>query len=315
MYIQQNRKTWRWLPLVLSCKNIFDRLKSRLIHEIKQVTDNPQILSGSKLAIFDPHHAFTSSGGAAYDFVENPNAHADQLSGFEFFIPTTARTNPFSQTVIRLPLRTTTGAAKSRIKNDAVGPSKIRQLFDDFINDEIDIALLFLTHISTIEIYEVNDQGTVMCLATAKVVKSSPDAHHMSSMTGTTHRCNVNVTTTASDCVSRSWRVLHASWPNSEAAKLIWNRLGYDVGTKLERHKLLPKVGIAIPLPSSSHNGRLYTYLPLPLSTGFPCHIHGLFALTPDRQHLRNGEETGVVEGDDRSAVVLTYLKSVDLLA
>ncbi|KAA1478276.1 hypothetical protein DENSPDRAFT_741097, partial [Dentipellis sp. KUC8613] len=49
--------------------------------------------------------------------------------------------------------------------------------------------------------------------------------------------------------------------------------------------------------------GLLFTYLPLPLKTGLPAHIHALFALTPDRQHLRNAEEIGLAEGFDRISI------------
>jgi hypothetical protein len=149
----------------------------------------------------------------------------------------------------------------------------------------------------------VNDQGRV-CLARAKVIKSIPD---VSATNATSYQleCSVEVTSIdTSSSTSRSWRIFEATYPDSEAADLVSNRLGYDVGPVLRQEKLLPKVGIAMPLlhqPTAAHSGRLYTYLPLPLSTGFPCHVHGLFALTPDRQHLRNGEETGVVEGVDRS--------------
>jgi hypothetical protein len=203
-------------------------------------------------------------------------------------------------------LRTTAGAAKSLIKKAAVGPCKIRQLFNDFIEEEIGIVLLFLTHVSSIEIYEVDDQGTKL-LASAEL-KRAPDADR----NVTSYRCSTNVTT-ATSSLARSWRVFQASYSDSEAAKLISDRLGYDIGLSLQQHKLTPKVGIAMPIsPHSSPVpvGRLYTYLPLPLTTGFPCHIHGLFALTPDRQHLRNGEETGVVNGIDRSAYTYAFFKS-----
>jgi hypothetical protein len=243
-----------------------------------------------------------------FDFVEQRNKHADQLSGFNFFIPMANRSVLFPKTIIRLPLRTTAGAARSLIKRNSVEPSKIRQLFDDFIKEEIDIVLLFLTHISSIEIYEVDDQG-ITCLASIELVKSPSDSQDANI---TTYRSNVKVTTDILGCVSQSWRVLCASYPASDAATILSERLGYDVDPTLKRQKLVPNIAIAMPLPlpspSSTPNGRLYTYLPLPLSTGFRCHIHGLFALTPDRQHLRNGEETGVVKGDDRSVVFHRFI-------
>lgn len=277
--------------------------------DLKQVTDNPQILSGSTLAIFDPHHAFTSSGGTTIDWVQNPDQYADQLSGFSFFLPPSERKNSFPNTIIRLPLRTAAGAAKSCIKKEIVEPTKMRQLFNDFIKEELSIVLLFLMYVSCIEIYEVDDHGE-KCLAIAQLVKSPPGSDGVSSVDSTTYRCNVDVTADILGSVSQSWRILHATYSDSKAATLLSDRLGYDVGPILKAQKLLPKVGIAIPIPPSSQNdGRLYTYLPLPLSTGFPCHVHGLFALTPDRQHLRNGEETGVVEGVDRSVAFYCIIR------
>src|SRR5207302_963129 len=36
----------------------------------------------------------------------------------------------------------------------------------------------------------------------------------------------------------------------------------------------------------SPFSGRLFTVLPLPISTPFPIHIHGIFGLTRDRRNL-----------------------------
>ncbi|KAF8804890.1 hypothetical protein BYT27DRAFT_7013500, partial [Phlegmacium glaucopus] len=41
-----------------------------------------------------------------------------------------------------------------------------------------------------------------------------------------------------------------------------------------------------------------------PLETGFPVHVHALFALTQSRQHLRNSGETGIVLQADNHVVV-----------
>jgi sacsin len=141
--------------------------------------------------------------------------------------------------------------------------------------------------------------------------KSALDCRELPDMNNATYRCNVEITTENSDPTSQSWRVLHKSYPDSAATTSLSKQLGYDVGKKLQKHKLVPDIAIAMPIvpltSSTAHFGRLYTFLPLPLSTGFPCHIHGLFALTKDRQHLRNGEEKGIVEGsDDRSVFVTT---------
>lgn len=266
------------------------------------MTDNPQIISGSTVAIFDPHHAFTQSGGATFDFIEEQDGYVDQLAGFEFFLPPEARAGPSPGTIIRLPLRTVAGADTSRIKNEPVKVDKMRQLFQDFIDDELAISMLFLTSISSIELWEVDERGRKTCLANAELTKSAFTRDDIADGVRTTYRCNVRVSKSEAVELSQDWRILQASYSDTGAADLLSARLGYDATPTLSSQKLRPEVAVAMPFPifPDHAHGRLYTYLPLPLSTGFPCHIHGLFALTPDRQHLRNGEETGVVEGSDR---------------
>lgn len=179
-------------------------------------------------------------------------------------------------------------------------------MFQSFIEEEISIALLFLTSVSCVEIYEIDDAGTRR-LAKAELAKGSMTQNTAGACATSTYLCDVNVSTGNDTLVSKSWRILSSSYEIGEAAELLSKRLGYDVAPALKKQKLTPDVAFAMPLaPPNQKKGRLYTFLPLPLSTGFPCHVHALFALTPDRQHLRNSEETGLVEGVDRYVFRLT---------
>ncbi|KAI0311764.1 hypothetical protein OF83DRAFT_1068263, partial [Amylostereum chailletii] len=63
---------------------------------------------------------------------------------------------------------------------------------------------------------------------------------------------------------------------------------------------MTPQVGLAAPLDGPSDSGRLFTFLPLPISTGYPCSINGTFALTVDRQHLLNPEEQVAERSHDK---------------
>ncbi|KZP24217.1 hypothetical protein FIBSPDRAFT_1042281 [Athelia psychrophila] len=263
------------------------------------VTDNPQILSDSSLAIFDPHRKFTETGGERFDFVEKSPQYKDQLSGFDFFLKGD-HTKPCRKTIIRLPLRTLAGAMSSRIRGEVVEPSKIRKIFQSFIEEELGIVLLFLNSVTSIKIYEVDDNGTT-CRAEAKALKRHSDvSQELNAESISTYILDVKVTRGGrAEC--QSWRIFNASFPRSNAVKLLSKRLGYDVAIALEKQKLHPNVAFAVPLDLDylkQNKGRLYIYLPLPLSTGFPCHVHALFALAPDRQHLRNSEETGIVGVD-----------------
>ncbi|KZP24220.1 hypothetical protein FIBSPDRAFT_1042284 [Athelia psychrophila] len=263
------------------------------------VTDNPQILSDSSLAIFDPHCNFTKTGGERFDFVEKSSRYEDQLSGFDFFLEGD-HTKPYQKTIIRLPLRTIAGAMISRIKGEVVEPSKIRTIFQSFIEEELGIVLLFLNSVTSIKIYEVDDNGTT-CLAEAKALKRHSEvSQELNVESISTYILDVKFTRgDRAEC--QPWRIFNASFPRIDAAKQLSKRLGYDVAAALKKQKLHPNVAFAVPLDLDylkQNKGRLYIFLPLPMSTGFPCHVHALFSLAPDRQHLRNSEETGIVGVD-----------------
>lgn len=265
------------------------------------MTDNPQILSGSTLAILDPHHDFTSSGGAKFNFTEHVSQYADHLLSFDFFLSRGAQSRAFPGSIIRLPLRKL--KAGSSISAKSVDAREIRQLFEDFIKEELDIELLFLKNVGTIEIHEIDWKGNRVCIAKASVTKAplneTKDEHI------TTFKCTVAVETPTRGKVEKQWRVVYSQFPSDHASTLLATRSpgADDVQGVLAKHKLRPEIGMAFQIPLSNNrredSGRLFTYLPLPIRTGFPAHVHGLFALTQSRQHLANSGEVGLVRGSD----------------
>ncbi|KAJ7471857.1 hypothetical protein FB451DRAFT_1251196 [Mycena latifolia] len=269
------------------------------------VTDNPQVLSGPSLAILDPHHNFTASGGTKFEFAPKAVEYSDQLDAFEFFLPPSARHQHFPGTVIRLPLRKP--GAQSSISSKAVSAAEIRQLFEDFVREEIGISLLFLKNITSVEVHEVDAQGGRRCLAKSSIQKSEVASWTVDNDRHTSFKCTVTVETALLGRVEKTWRIVHSYFPEAYSTSLLSLRLGQDPRPILSKHKLLSEMAIAIPmsiLKSTSEGGRLFTYLPLPLQTGFPAHIHGLFALTPSRQNLNNGGEIGIVRGSEDSVLV-----------
>ncbi|KAG7085716.1 hypothetical protein E1B28_003260 [Marasmius oreades] len=99
-----------------------------------------------------------------------------------------------------------------------------------------------------------------------------------------------------------SWLILSGDFSSQAASATLSKRIGFDVTKALYNNKLLPKMALAIQSgPTRVYDrGRLFTFLPLPISTAFPLHVHGLFSLTQSRQNLRNvGEKKGVAEGSN----------------
>ncbi|KAI0919873.1 hypothetical protein AcV5_001825 [Taiwanofungus camphoratus] len=278
------------------------------IRSCYHLTDNLQILSGNSLVIFDPHHDLIDDGGKKWDLAEICDQYPDQLSPFRDFLGDAVPPS-FHGTVIRLPLRTSSRA--SSISSKVPSPEEIRNLLLQFIKEELGIVMLFLSHISCVEIQEVDSKGR-RPVATCVITRRSSDNHTGSDpVAGSTTRhltCTVKIEQYSASgvCVqtnAQQWFLTHSSFFRERCVATLAERLGYgdedDVMSNLDIEKLCPNEGspvaIAIPLPvgspSGSAAGRLFTYLPLPLNTGFPCHIHALFALTDSRDHLRNSME------------------------
>ena len=173
----------------------------------------------------------------------------------------------------------------------------------DFVRKELDVAMLFLSHLTSIEVREIGVDGEVTVLASATASPrptTSPDGDSFASYTRT-------ITTTVEDAAATvcEWSVIQGSSQKKEAIDLLCESLQASEGKgwvkgEVEREKLRPDVALAFPTNvPQTFRGRLFTYLPLPLVTGFPCHIHGVFSLTDSRQNLRNPSETIMRETAD----------------
>ena len=105
-------------------------------------------------------------------------------------------------------------------------------------------------------------------------------------------------------CVEdEEWLVVHQSFVKNEVLQLLSTRAGSPCEKVLKKHKLSADVGLAFLLNSARSIkpdiGQLFTFLRLPIETGFPAHIHSPFSLTPSRQNLRPHGENGIVPGSD----------------
>ncbi|KAJ7085659.1 hypothetical protein B0H15DRAFT_950794 [Mycena belliarum] len=285
------------------------------------ITDNPHFLSGRKLVIFDPHERFSAGqeGGVRIDVLTEGAAYPDQLAAFHGSLSPDSDES-FPGTVVRLPLRTPAQATTSRIKPIAVDQSLIKTLFDDFVEKELNVVMLFLKHIRHISLKIIDVNGVETFVGSAEIPDLSlAEKRTFSRNTGAreeTFKCAINVTTFGGrtrrpTTVSQVWRVCHAVQSTGETSRIITSNLGYDVGSKLAEDKLFSHVGLAFPIGlRSDFNGRLFTLLPLPIHTGFPVHLHGILALTQDRQSLRNIEETGTgIESRER--LVVTWNRAI----
>lgn len=230
--------------------------------------------------MFDPLKVFTGSVGMRKGLSAVSSA---QLAPFAWFMD--QQVSSFDGTVIRCPLR----RVQSQISKNIVLPESLAQLFKEFIANEAKIALLFLQNIASIAIYDIDSEGVSTCLLQLSISRSVPTSIG-------DHSTTIIATVTVDGGETGTWRLLLSKHGQDDAVKALSTK---DSEEFLKENKLLPHVGFAAPMDGKKCTGRLFTFLPLPLPTGFPVHIHAYFALTQSRQNLRNSQETGLMKGTD----------------
>jgi len=202
-------------------------------------------------------------------------------------------------TAFRLPLRTTA----SDISDAVVSPHTILDLLKDFIDNELPIVLLFLQSVVEVEIRVINLDGVCLTLAQALLTKErKQDVTQIPlDQQATTRLCKMSVTKPKLETVEVVWRMYSLVQDTSGGVRKHLESMFPRLPELLIKHKLRPEVCLGFPLLNSEDRllGRLFTYLPLPIASGLPFHVHSLFALTQSRQHLRNSDEIGLVIGSD----------------
>ncbi|PCH34677.1 hypothetical protein WOLCODRAFT_165735 [Wolfiporia cocos MD-104 SS10] len=276
------------------------------------LTDNLEVLSGDSLVIFDPHRRILSAGGRKWGISD---VGQDTLRAFQNDV--TAAPNG---TTIRLPLRK--DGSSSLISTKVPQLEEIRGLLKQFVEEELPIVMLFLSHVSSVEFAEIDELGGTRTLGKGWIETKENIPVGPSSISGIesagAHLLARVVTTqlygedgAIRSTTSQEWRILHASFGQSLCVDVLQRRLqtiGRDeVYAIVDSEKLCPESGTPVaiafamsPSAPSRDLGRLFTYLPLPLRTGFPCHIHTLFALTDSRDRLRNNSEHVLERSRDR---------------
>jgi sacsin len=243
----------------------------------------------------DPQHDFTESGGVRLDIEKEYETYEDHLATFQSLFPSSDWGKAFQGTIFRLPLRT----AASRISSEIVSSETISNLLEDFVREELNVTLLFLRNVTSIEIYEITDSGKRTRLATATIDRASSERHGCGDL-----RKVIIQTSISGSLEEREWCIFRAPFSRVEAINALKERVNCESQvptTILTNHKLSPDVDLAIPLdcPTATKFGRLFVFQPLPLDTEFPIHINALFALTSSRPNLRNAGEKGIVKGSE----------------
>ncbi|KAG9010519.1 hypothetical protein FRB94_010285 [Tulasnella sp. JGI-2019a] len=261
------------------------------------VTDNPHILSVDKLLILDPHNRVEQYSGGFSLKLDNNDRHQyrDHFATFKSVLNDNDQT--YKGTAIRLPLRLEDQAKRSGIKSVPTSVEDVDIMFKDFIKRELREVMLFLKNITNINLYKVGSDGDGKPKLVARAWIEVPVTPLRS-----LNRSRVEESCTYELCIrvedgdesmSRSWILTQFVENDQITQKVMAARCGDKLLHLMDSEKLFPHVALAYPIHDAiptGHpiQGKLFTLLPLPIITGFPLHIHAIFALTSSRQSLRN---------------------------
>lgn len=270
-----------------------------------QITDTPHILSGDSLIIFDPHERLESfkEGGVRIPIAMFGSVE-DQIRAFQAV--NADLTSPFRGTAIRLPLRTPEDAQWSQIKPGvSTSVQQISDLFAQFVQQELRTVLLFLKHITSIELQLVNEEDELTVIGKAWIDgPGGVDEHRCFSLHSNCspprHALSIAFQDGSSEMESHEWFIHHTLAPQDEAVRYLETKYQGPIQAQLAEDKLYSHIVVAAPFDSKKINGQLFTLLPLPVYTGFPLHVNGIFALTSDRQNLRKNDPGVVADSPDR---------------
>lgn len=261
--------------------------------------------------MLDPQGDFFEEGGVRLALEEVPTEVRESLN-LKWFQKIQGQ-DSFPGTIIRLPLRTERHRLK--ISTKTVRCEEIEGHFQTFARTEMDICLLFLSSLLSVEFWVIREGEITPSRIALSNITPATDASPGDIATSR----RVETALDSNPGQGKDWLIRWHSIPSSESQLALSTRINCDVGSTMETEKLTATVALAIQTGVSpdgnSAPGRLFTYLPLPSDTNYPCNIHAPFALTIDRQTLRNEKEEGLIRGSDDQYVFSTRaLAGVDCI-
>ncbi|CAG8593257.1 6936_t:CDS:2 [Funneliformis mosseae] len=289
-------------------------------NSIYHITDSPSFITGDKYVILDPHEWYFE-GGVQFDFVEEDLAKEYPHQFAPFRIPCD---KPFKGTLFRYPLRTTEDSIDSNISKKVYKPDEILEMFNKFYENESINCLLFLKYIECISFYELKVGATepnllyTIRLENANRVREQrhlivKKIVSMMDSLKSKKLCKSNQShTTYVASFSRqkgdsmenrevsSWLILNYLDDIYQVEAYFQEKFNKDIG----EYKFIPNVGLAVPLNWLNIMGRLFCFLPLPVSMPFQVSVNGYFAVSTNRRSLWSA-----ADNEDLAADALARLK------
>ncbi|CAG8609947.1 5338_t:CDS:2, partial [Funneliformis caledonium] len=293
-------------------------------NSIYHITDSPSFITGDKYVILDPHEWYFS-GGVQFDFVDDNLAqmYPDQFAPFVIPSVNISYNRTYEGTIFRYPLRTKQDSIDSDISKKVYSPQEILDTFYNFYKNESTNSILFLKYIEkitffelkqgaaepnflfTIELTNANEVREQRRLIAENIVpmmnsltsKEQSKKELVTSYVASFGRQRGNSDIPDENC---SWLILNYLDDLQETEKHFKNKFEKNIAD----YKFVPNVGLAVNLNDLNAVGRLFCFLPLPISMPFSISVNGYFAVSTNRRSLWT-----VADNEDLAADAIARLK------
>ncbi|XP_003382551.1 PREDICTED: sacsin-like [Amphimedon queenslandica] len=277
---------------------------------VYHVTDCPSFITcnSNVLCVFDPHCKYVLGAdkihpGRQYDDLNNGFwEKMKDLRSCYLQDPIPGQPEHFKTgTLFRFPLRWNDKLVDQSLVIESKETHSILVMEDQLKQwvKKIEEALLFLNHITQFEYYVIESTNSEFKLKSKYEVTMSHTAmqchkeyqtylSEQSKAKSTCKSCNPKVFTYSLTLqTERKCEKSYQKWVIQQGIGDIllvdqkWQFIG----------KVLPKHGLAVPIKSlKGFVGKIFCFLPLPITSSLPLHINGQFVLTSDRRSLWHGE-------------------------
>ena len=287
---------------------------------VYHLTDCPSFITrGNTLCVFDPHCKFAPGSnpecpGRRYDEIDDSFWQSmSDLSTCYLRAGSSPRQIPnlTSGTLFRLPLRTQALFETTELveRSAAVPLLSVDMLHDEISSwmDDMKHSLLFLNHVNGLKFYVI-ESDSCTCEFSCKVEMTSEDSIQRDRFLQMESKYISNSSERKPFTVMYSITVRSSNTRHSEKW-MIQKGIGFEKSTKEQtwHDRIIPKHGIAVPL-NHPHRllGRVFCFLPLPVSTYLPVHVNGQFVLNSNRRSLWKGDRK-----DDKMAWNKSIIKAI----
>jgi len=285
------------------------------------ISDHPSFISNSKALWFDVLKVAVSQDkeksiqGWEYQKSKEINSWLQtfKVAGFE---------NQFKGTIFRLPLRDETSLKKSKISNEIFTYEDFLKWVDEWKNNSQN--LLFLRHIHRLVLQEADENGNVKVLLEIKT-KNRDEIENINSQIQNEfdNKTLLEICEDWKSCdkelplfrYKQKFEIKYHNKPTEYKTYAVINGLFRGENNSLidlamqvlqitpNPRKVLPWAGVAVEINNKNEpiktESKLFTFLPLPIKSNYPVHIHGWFDLNPKRTEITNSGS-----GDDKETLI-----------